>query len=304
MLSEIHLSDGRPLCICEYPADADSQSWIVFLPGSGAEFWDFSWSERRALLSAFSGAETPHLLMINKPGIDLEGTLEPQLYEHSFRRSRRISDYREVLKQIIPADDRIFLIGFSEGAYLAPDIALGDSRIQAGGLLSGGTRSWLDEEIYKSNDPRTLRETLNRVAKVYLTPKSTRAMWHRVSHATWTSYDTDATRESLGQLRLPIFAAFGSEDRMIDVASALEDLGTITKARVVTRVYDGVDHTLEHRWISALRACGEFFKQIPWAQQIPPNPLDRLSKQVVRRKKFQLTNVAHPVQSHVKALDT
>lgn len=263
VIYQVRLADGRPLCVCEFPSAVDSRTWIVFLPGSGAEFWDFDSAEKRSLLSSFAARREPHLLMINKVGVDAQGALAPVLYERSFRRAQRILDYQEVLYKIVPRGHRIFLVGFSEGAYLAPEIALTDRRIEAISLLSGGTRSWLDEELYKCQDPRSLREVIQRVGAVYARPNSTRALWHRVSHATWTSYDTDRTREALLQLRLPIFAAFGSEDRMIDVVSALQDLRAVKKARVITRIYPGVDHTLERYWLPALRASSKFFNGVP-----------------------------------------
>ena len=69
MLTPFKLSDGRSLYLRE--TNAGASHWVVFLPGSSAELWDFTWAEQRALLEPLHGRA--NLLQINKPGIREDG---------------------------------------------------------------------------------------------------------------------------------------------------------------------------------------------------------------------------------------
>lgn len=258
MLAPFSLSDGRLVFVRE--TNVGASHWIVFLPGSSAELWDFGWGESRALLEPLRGRA--NLLQVNKPGILADGKVNRRAFEASFRRHQRVKDYAEILKECIPAEHRIFLLGFSEGAYLGPEVALRDDRVQALALISGGTRSWLDEEIYKPSALR-MQPIFKRIGAVYARPYSTALTWHGNSHATWTSYDNDDTLFALEKLSLPILAVHASEDIMIDLDSARGDLERLRReGRDITlRLFAGVDHTLERHWLKALRAAGAFFNK-------------------------------------------
>jgi pimeloyl-ACP methyl ester carboxylesterase len=260
MWRQFILRDGRGLGVREYLAAEDRGLWLVGLPGSGLESWDFDWRERRSLLGGWGGGV--HLLMVNKPGLDEEGRVRDAAeFERSFRREMRVRDYAEFLRRRIPAGDRILLLGFSEGAYLAPDLARRDRRVRALALLSGGTRSWLDEEVYKSARPA---QALARVARVYGRPHSRTQGWCGLSNATWMSYDCDTTFESLRRLDIPVFTAHGLRDRLVDVHSVLADLTELRRRHgkaITSRVYPNADHTLGTRWLTALRAAGLFLRR-------------------------------------------
>jgi pimeloyl-ACP methyl ester carboxylesterase len=259
MLTPFKLSDGRSLYLRE--TNAGASHWVVFLPGSSAELWDFTWAEQRALLEPLRGRA--NLLQVNKPGIREDGSVDRRAFEKSFRRHTRVKDYAEVLSECIPARGTVSLLGFSEGAYLSPEVALLDSRVRAMTLLCGGTRSWVDEEIYKPS-ALNLRPILKRIGQIYANPGSLKKKWHGNSHATWTSDDNDNTILALERLRMPILALFASEDDMIDNDSARGDLERLKREDgrdIIVRTYQGVDHTLEHCWIKALRAAGVFFNR-------------------------------------------
>ena len=145
MLTPFKLSDGRSLFLRE--TNAGASHWVVFLPGSSAEVWDFTWAEQRALLEPLHGRA--NLLQINKPGIREDGSVNKRAFEKSFRRNIRVKDYAEIIRECIPTRGTVSLLGYSEGAYLAPEVATLERRVRSMTLISGGTRSWLDEEIFK-----------------------------------------------------------------------------------------------------------------------------------------------------------
>ena len=257
MIHEVRLGKTATLHISETLTGADW--WLVFLPGSSAQFWEVDESELKQLCGRLP--ERPNFLLINKPGVSPSGRVNERVFERCFRRELRIRHYLTVLRRRIPRNHRILLTAFSEGAYLAPEIAARDRRIKAMALISGGTRSWLDEEIFKARSPQGMGKAIQHIGKVYARPRSRSLQWHGISNATWSSYDTDRTKEALRRLTLPVLSVFGSEDRMVDIDSALKDL-RVLDGHVKTKVLKGVDHTLGNQWLRALRLSGEFFKEV------------------------------------------
>jgi pimeloyl-ACP methyl ester carboxylesterase len=253
VIQEIRLGGKTTLHTSERPV-AHSQWWIVFLPGSGAQFWDLDDRELKALTSALP--VRTNFLAINKPGVGPHGKINSRLFERCFRRDLRVRHYLSVLRRRIPANGKIMLLAFSEGAYLAPELAARDRRIRCMSLISGGTRSWIDEEIFKAESTRELSAAFKRIGRIYSRPKSVADRWHGFSNATWNSYDNDRTAETLRRIRTPFMTVFGSEDRMIDLDSALADARRAARVKV----FKGVDHTLEHKWLEALRMSGKFFR--------------------------------------------
>ncbi|HMN68920.1 MAG TPA: dienelactone hydrolase family protein [Bdellovibrionales bacterium] len=256
MFHEISLHDRRRLIIRE--SLTGSRWWIVFLSGSAAEWTDFNESERSVLTRRFD--LPPNILVIGKPGVLPSGRVIDSVFEPSFRRDTRVRDYLEVMRAWIPPGDRILLMGFSEGAYLSPEIALRDDRVRALALISGGTRSWIDEEIFKMGS-RQEGKVLKRIARVYARPESRALTWFGNSHATWMSYDNDRTKEALEKVKVPILAIHGDKDRMIDLDSVRADLRAVRRAgrEVEMHMLKNVDHTLQDSWGEALRLTGRFF---------------------------------------------
>ena len=154
MQKTIRLKGRRSLTASFSRAQTKSTDWIVFVQESGASFSRAKRSEINALLGS-KLASRFHYLVINKPGLNPRGVDTPK-FEKSFRRAKRVSDALETMKKIIPHQDHIYLIGYSEGAYLAPQIAQRDSRVKAVVMIGGGTRGWLKEEIAMAKKKRKI----------------------------------------------------------------------------------------------------------------------------------------------------
>lgn len=162
-----------------------------------------------------------NFLIINKTDLDFRGR-QPG-FDRSFTRDLRLADANETLKKLVPADDKIFLIGYSEGAYLAPELALLDNRVKAIGMLSGGTRSWLEEELKHASSQET-EEVQKHIDLIRLQPNDVTRKWRGFSYLTWASYDNNRTIEALRNLRIPVQVFLGARDRLVDTVSALEDM--------------------------------------------------------------------------------
>lgn len=239
----ITLSHGRFLTACYSRAQKKSDRWLVFLQESGAEF-QIGHRRELELLVGRKLAQQFNYLIVNKPGLHPGGVNEP-LFERSFRRNLRVADAQLTLKKVVPFEDKILLVGYSEGAYLAPEVALNDPRVEAVVMIGGGTRGWLKEELSnaRKSDRRKIRK---QILEIEASPKS-RKKWLGFSYATWCSYKEDRTLESLRRLHTPALAILGKRDRTIDFKSTVRDLKRLRHQR----------HWIE---IEVIRNCGHSFK--------------------------------------------
>jgi pimeloyl-ACP methyl ester carboxylesterase len=258
--TEYRLHDGRKLVVSSWYGSDPTSDWVVYLPGSAAALHRATSSERLAVVGRDFSRRT-HYLAINKPGLRLDGGLQRSVFERSFIRSQRIKDIMEVLRELIPSRARIALIGYSEGAYLAPEIAYKDRRVQSLITIAGGTRGWLDEEINLC-DQSELGRVLSKILDIY-SQKTPTARWRGFAHRTWHSYDRDTPKEWLSKLRIPILTLHGLRDELVDVRSALADLESLRRSqglRIETKVFRNLGHDMDLESVAVSRAVRSFLK--------------------------------------------
>ncbi len=216
---------------------------MVFLQESGADFQPGSRTELQQLIGKKFSLNFNYLV-VNKPGLGPKG-LNKKKFEQSFRRPMRVQDARVAIEAAIPPGAQIILMGYSEGAYLAPDVALGDSRVKSVVLIGGGTRGWLKEELSnaKADSTKAVRAEIREIHKH---PRSLRE-WHGFSYATWYSYRGDDTFDALKKLQAPVLAILGKRDRTIDFKSTLQDLKKLRRHKKAVH-------------IEVIKKCGHSFK--------------------------------------------
>ena len=253
--TKIFLSQGRFLIASSSLAPKVSKAWVVFIPESGSDF-RFG---RRSELTALVGAEAAkkfNFLIVNKTGLSPAGT-DKEIFEKSFRRSRRIEDALITLQAIIPHGHHIHLVGYSEGAYLAPQIALQDSRVRSVSMIGGGTRGWLKEELSNAR-PKEKAKYEKKIREILKNP-SADLKWNGFSHATWNSYRGDNTLRALRGLRVPMLAILGARDRVIDLKSTIVDLMLVSERKQVqVYVFGDCGHYFTKHWPPVCRALGRF----------------------------------------------
>jgi pimeloyl-ACP methyl ester carboxylesterase len=255
----ISLKHGRHLTAAFSRPRAGLRRWIVFVPESGS---DFQRGTRRELSHLIGGrlAGRFNFLAINKPGLHPKGT-DTAVFERSFRHDRRVQDALKTMSDVIPADHEIYLVGYSEGAYLAPEIAAADSRVCAVMIIGGGTRGWLREEISNAHR-RDLREVRRKIREIYRDRRSLRK-WQGFSYATWYSYREDSALHALRRLRVPVFAILGARDRTIDLKSALHDLRRLGRTQTVrVRLLHDCGHSFSGHWRTVRRALDRFLRTV------------------------------------------
>lgn len=238
-------------------ASKRSRNWVVFLPESGS---DFRWGDRRELASLVGArvAKRFNFLVINKSGVGPEKT-DRRMYENSFRRQHRIADAVAVLQEMIPKGDRIHLVGYSEGAYLAPQIGSLDKRVRSVTMIGGGTRGWLKEELSNA----AVREKAafkKKIREIYRHPNAP-TKWNGFSYATWFSYRGDNTLKALRDVRGPTLAILGARDRVIDLKSTIVDLMLVSENQPIqVHVFGDCGHHFSKHWLQVSRVLGRFLR--------------------------------------------
>lgn len=249
MILKVKLSKKRHLFASISFSRPKSHQWIVLIPESGADFE----TPIRSDFESFLGKKLSrrfNFMVINKPGVHLEG-IQPHLFESSFRRKTRIQDNLKALKQVIPPEDTIFLIGYSEGAYLAPQVTIKDPRVKAMVMIGGGTRGWLEEEL--SNCGIRERKWLKEQIQDILDHPRSLKKWNGFSYATWASYQGDDTFNTLKKIKnVPTLAILGTRDRTIDFNTTLKDLKTLARSRPIQiRTFKKCGHSFVNHWADA-----------------------------------------------------
>ena len=256
-LDFIPLKQGRSLIAGYSMAKAKTDQWVVFLPESASEF---RYGDRQELES-FVGrrvARSFNFLVVNKPGLEPD-SVDRALFEQSFRRQRRIDDALIVLKRLIPKNHAIHILGYSEGAYLAPQVAKRDKRVKTVSMIGGGTRGWLKEELSTATN-RERKSFERKIKDIYRHPHSL-ARWNGFSYATWYSYRADTTLQALRSLKLPTLAILGARDRVIDLRATIVDLVLISERQPThIHIFGDCGHHFTKHWPQVERVLGRFLK--------------------------------------------
>lgn len=252
---KILLRQDRSLIAAYSQASSKSRKWIVFLTESAS---DFRSAERQELeeLVGTKVAKYFNFLVINKPGLTSKRT-DRVLFEKSFRRTHRIEDALITMKTVIPKNHEIHIVGYSEGAYLAPQVARRDRRVKTVSMIGGGTRGWLKEELNTAAN-RDRRDYEKKVKEIYRNPKSL-AKWNGFSFATWYSYRGDHTLQALRNLKLPTLAILGARDRVIDLRSTIVDMTLISENQPIhINIFGDCGHYFSNHWHQVERVLGRF----------------------------------------------
>jgi pimeloyl-ACP methyl ester carboxylesterase len=238
-------------------APKKSRNWIVFLPESGS---DFRRGDRREIASLVGPrvAKSFNFLVVNKTGVGPDGT-DRTMYELAFRRVTRIDDALAAINAVVPRGDKIHLVGYSEGAYLAPQIGSIDARIKSVSMIGGGTRGWLKEELSNASK-KERRQYEKQIATINSRPRSLEK-WNGFSYATWHSYRGDHTLRALKDVRVPTLAILGARDRVIDLRSTIVDLMLVSENQPIqVHIFGDCGHHFSKHWLQVSRVLGRFLR--------------------------------------------
>lgn len=251
----ISLKQNRSLIAGYSLAKSKSKDWLVFLTESSADFRRGDRAQLESLIGA-KVARQFNFLVINKPGLSPDGN-DRKLFEKSFRRTKRIDDALVTLKAVVPQNHRIHLVGYSEGAYLAPQVARREKRVRTVSMIGGGTRGWLKEELNTaSRGEKKFFE--KKLKEIYRSPLSLKK-WNGFSHATWYSYRGDNALQDLRHLRIPMLAILGGRDRVIDLRSTIVDLVFVSERQPIhIHIFGDCGHHFTKHWRQVELVLGRF----------------------------------------------
>lgn len=258
MRKKISLKGGRS-CIASFSlAKPAVPQWIVLVTESAAYYQHGTRAELQQMLGKDQAAKYNYLV-VNKPGVRPTG-INREAFEASFRRGKRIEDALAVIDAVVPPMDDIYIVGYSEGAYLAPQIALLDTRIKTVVMIGGGTRGWLKEELSNAG-PREKSALAKQIREIYRHPRSSK-MWNGFSFATWYSYREDNTLRALRKLKIPVLAILGERDRTIDFKTTLSDLKKAgRKKKLQLKVFKNCGHSFVSHWSDAWYEIKKFLRE-------------------------------------------
>lgn len=221
-VSELKLSSNRTVAL-ESELEPSAKQWIVFLPGSGCGLYNL---QQSLWLNTLRAQEVYNVLVINKAGVTADNQCFSLEYEEGSLRHNRIADIGEAIRQMIPAEDSILLVGFSEGAYIAPDVAAANSNIEGLVLLSGGTQSLIEEEIMLAAPSE--RESLKKFFETeVMGSQDLSRFYNGFSYAVLNSFHNRHGYESLLSLEIPILAMHGEKDNLIWLEGNIRDFQSL-----------------------------------------------------------------------------
>jgi pimeloyl-ACP methyl ester carboxylesterase len=249
MRKRIHLNRGRML-LASYSLSRRRgiKRWLVYIPESGAIYHEAQRSEIKSWLGP-KLADQYHFLIFNKPGLKPNKT-DPVEFEQSFRRQLRIKDIKKMLDKLIPTDHLIDLVGYSEGAYLVPEVANLDHRVQSIVMIGGGTRGWLKEELSNAG-PRQRGACFRQIRDIMRHPRSIK-IWNGFSYATWHSYREDRTYQNLTRIKAQVLGIVGARDRTIDLKSTIRDFRWLSHRKNLRfKIFKNCGHSFINHWADA-----------------------------------------------------
>lgn len=203
--------------------NSKTTDWLVLMPGSGCSFAEIGDSH---FLKWLMAKRDYNVILIGKTGADLgkdEDACRVDEFQHSSVRSQRILDNQTIMHDLIPANARILLAAISEGAYIAPDVALADERVKAYIDLSGNSKSWMVEELMFVPEGPARDKLANFFNNEVRGHNSFTQYYVDWTYAYLNSYDTHRTYDVFKQLQIPIIWLNGDHDDTVWADGARQD---------------------------------------------------------------------------------
>lgn len=227
---EINIQDKGGNKITAYlqvPAQTKKFSALLVLQGS-----DCSSVHGKKIISIFEKLGIARL-DIEKPGITkLVGQDQcPPEYINRNSIDQRVTDVIAVLNFLEKNSSwnkKVFILGGSEGATVGSLVASVDSRVHAIALLAGASSMNMMDEfklLYKKGvnicNVKDLSSLNKKFAEILNNPTSDKNWCGKTNtYKWWSEVLTFNPKQTLLNLKIPIFAAHGTEDKMVPIESS------------------------------------------------------------------------------------
>lgn len=218
-----------------------------------------------------------HVVMISKPGVPFCDTIQvqrdtvtmedvdrllpmPYIYRHKGGLEWRAQAASRVIDAVcakLPVDaGRVVVYGYSEGAQVAPKVAVLNKKVTHCASIFGSGLNQLYDFIHDARleavkghisyeaAQRRIDSLLRRFEDIYRHPQDTRQDWEGNTYQRWAGYGAEPPMQQFAQLDIPLFVVAGIHDTNSPVYSLdylpLEFL-RLGKKNLTYKVYP-VDH--------------------------------------------------------------
>ena len=220
-----------------------------------------------------------YIVVISKPGIPFKDSLRYtssgrsyypnndafiRLYSLDWRAEAASATIDYVVKKL-PVDTRkIIVIGYSEGAQVAPRVAVLNKKVTHVVCLVGNALNQLydfmlaarlqveQQKISPTAGQRLVDSLYTEYAKLYQSPKAVDQTWYGSTYLKWSSFSRTTPLENMLKLSIPILYIAGGRDNNQTIMSMdyakLEFLRQ-GKANLLYRVYPDCNHYFQEERI-------------------------------------------------------
>jgi len=286
---------------------------LIYLDGSGAYPLFQKVSQGMAstvMLDIKKVTEKYCLVLISKPSvafIDSTSMNNPQnnpIFEPEYYRKTLSLDWRaEAANQVINflvakkefKNQKVILLGFSEGAQVAPLVANKNKRVTHLMCMGGNGLNHLFDPIiqvrlkmyagyYTPDQAQQIIDSLkNQYVKIYQDPNSTEKQWWGHTYKRWSSFDSKMPVEMLLKLNIPIYWVNGGLDDNPILSSDFIAISFIRagKNNFTHKVYPNYDHQLNEHVLKD----GKETSTIPRYREVMKEAFDWLDNHFISAKK-------------------
>ncbi|MCG8335251.1 MAG: hypothetical protein MJE63_12075 [Proteobacteria bacterium] len=207
---------------------------ILFLQGSGPKpiFWKKGAQTTTPIAFSREQLRNFYFVIIRKPGMPFYADSDfkvPKIYHKLLNFNYRVKTaslvFRELLNKKWVDKKKIILVGISEGAYLAPRVAVQNNGItHLACFLGGGLSQAYDPVFNILNDKKhagehseallnDVEDYLQILRDINKDAESTTKFWRGHTYKMWSGFFDYSPKNDLIKLDIPIFYAVGSKDR-------------------------------------------------------------------------------------------
>lgn len=276
--------------------DGADKPLLLYLDGSGAYPLFQKMKQGMAstvILNLKKVTEKYCVVLISKPGVAFIDSThteasfgsqpeEPELYRKTLSMDWRATsasmaiDY--VLKNKLANAQQVAVLGFSEGAQVAPAVAVKNKKVTHLLCFGGNGLNHLFDPIIQTRmkmyagqytpeqAQHKIDSLMNDYKDIYTHPQSTDMQWWGHSYKRWSSFDSHTPVENLLTLNIPIYLVNGGLDENPVLSTDFVQLAFIRagKSNLTRKVYPNYDHQLNEH----VRQNGQEVQVVPRYKEV------------------------------------
>lgn len=221
-----------------------------------------------------------HIALISKPGIPFKDSLQVSesgrrfysesetynsLYSLDWRAGTAAKAIDFLLKKIPINGKEIIVMGYSEGAQVAPKVAVLNSKVTHVVSIVGNampqlydflinTRLDMDRNKITSSEGQKIIDSLYlEFEKIFADPLSTEKKWYGESYLKWSTFNNESPLENMLKLKIPILYIAAGKDNNQNVVGmdyAKLEFSRKRKKNLTYKVYPNSNHYFQEKSVT------------------------------------------------------